>query len=127
MEHFCRSVLGRLYADIACGDIAWHPLALLRNPGFVLRTAFRASARARCWLEDHLEIMEGDEVRISLGSTHVDLARLDHHEGNDVGAREHLVRAFEIFESQGADAALCNARALADEWTLVTDSTSTGG
>ncbi len=120
MEHFCRSVLGSLYTDIACGAMSWDPVAMLRNPGFVLRTAFRAPVRARSWLDKHLEMLEEDEVSVQLGPAHVDLARLDHHEGNDAGAREHLTRACEIFQTQGADTALSTTRALAEEWNLAT-------
>lgn len=123
MEHFCRSVLGRLYTDIACGAVSWEPVAMLKNPGFVIRTVFRSSARARSWLATHLEMLEASEIRISLGPAHVDMARLDHHEGNAAGAREHLLTALQLFEEQGADAALADARALAEEWNLSIRST----
>lgn len=123
MEHFCRSVLGRLYTDIACGAVSWDPIAMLKNPGFVIRTAFRSSVRARSWLARHVEMLEAGEIRISLGPAHVDLARLDHHEGNAAGAREHLFIALQLFEEQGADTALADARALAEEWNLSIQST----
>ncbi len=115
MECFCRSVLGRLYTDIACGEVTWDASTVLRNPGFALRHKWRAARRARAWLENYLEFLEDGDVRLPVGFVCIELARLDHHQHNPQSAREHLKKAMTLFRAQGASMGFETIRPLAAE------------
>ena len=56
---------------------------------------------------------EEHEVKASLGVAHLNLARLDYHDGDLPGARRHLEEAISIFDSHGAEKAIAGAAALA--------------
>jgi hypothetical protein len=115
MACFCRSVLGRLYTDIACREVTWDVGTVLRNPGFVLRHEWRAAHRARTWLENYLEFLEDGDVRLPVGFVCIELARLDHHQHDPQSAREHLKKAMKLFRAQGASVGFETIRPLAAE------------
>jgi hypothetical protein len=113
LENFARIMLGRLFTDIVCREFRLPALTLLRNPGFVFRSVIGAGDRARRYLEGVIRETEGQEVIASLGVAHLNLARLDYHDGDLVGARLHLEKAIKIFDGHGAAKAIAGAAALA--------------
>jgi class 3 adenylate cyclase/tetratricopeptide (TPR) repeat protein len=113
LENFARIMLGRLFTDIVCREFRLPALTLLRNPGFVFRSVIGAGDRARRYLEGVIRETEGQEVIASLGVAHLNLARLDYHDGDLAGARLHLEKAIKIFDGHGAAKAIAGAAALA--------------
>ena len=126
MECFCRTVMARLYTDIACREISWTLVTLLRNPGFALRYGWRAASKARAWIGDYLEFLDEGEISIPTGFICMDMARLEYHQGNRQRAREYLVRSIRLFEAQGARTGIEKIRPLAEKLDIGVQATFQG-
>lgn len=113
MECFCRTVIARLYTDIACREVSWNVGTVLRNPGFVVRHAWGAGRKARSWLENYLKFLDEGEISIPTGFICMDMARLEYYQGHRQQAREYLVRSLKLFEAQGAMTGIEKSRPLA--------------
>lgn len=126
MECFCRTVMARLYTDIACRKLSWNLGTVMRNPGFLIRHAWGSGRKARAWLEGYLKFLNEGEISVPIGFICMDMARLDYHQGNPARAREHLVRAVKLFEAQGARTGIERSRPLAAKLGIDIEATLQG-
>jgi len=126
MECFCRTVMARLYTDIACRELSWNLGDVIRNPGFVARYALGADRKARAWLEDYLKFLDQGEISIPTGFICMDMARLQYHQGHLESAREYLVRSIRLFEAQGALSGIDKSRPLATRLGIDIEATLSG-
>ena len=126
MECFCRTVMARLYTDIACREVSWNLGTVIRNPRFVVRHAWGAGRKARAWLEEYLKFLEEGEISIPTGFICMDMARLEYHQGHRRRAREYLLRSIRLFEAQGARTGIERSRLLAAELGIDIEATLEG-
>jgi class 3 adenylate cyclase len=113
MECFCRTVIARMYTDIVCREVSWELSTVIRNPGFFTRHVWGAGRKARAWLEEYLTFLDKSEVKVAIGFVCMDMARLEHYQHNPAKARENLLRALRLFDTQGAYTGITKSRSLA--------------
>jgi class 3 adenylate cyclase len=103
--------LATLYAWIARREIRGDASLLVRHPGFVLRHVLPARRQARTYLE-RLADDPPHGYRGYRGLALLELARLHAHLGEREAAGRRATEAIALFERQGAEGALAQARAL---------------
>src|SRR5215468_11203958 len=105
--------LGLIYARTARREVDVPLSVLLRNPGFVIRHALPARRKARALLERIADDPPGGARGFS-GLAILELARLHAHFGEREEASRRAAQAIEVFERQGAQEALRQARSVVE-------------
>ena len=105
--------LGLIYARTARREVNVPLSVLLRNPGFVIRHALPARRKARALLDRIADDPPGGARGFS-GLAMLELARLHAHFGEHEQASRRAAQAIEVFERQGAQEALRQARSVVE-------------